>query len=142
MSAMDRSRHGPVSAATFQVEIDGVGTADFSACRGLGGSSRHLAVHEGGHPGVRLFPDDFHWEPLLLERGLVSDPALWTWFREGEARDGRIAILAGDGTVVGRWSFQRGRVARWRTSDLDASVAAVAIESIEIVHEGVQWEAT
>ena len=127
------------SSAWFQVDIDGLSAVAFASCRGLGGRSKYLAVNEGGRDTPRLFTDEVTWNPILLERGFTADPELFDWFDRGAPRDGTVSLLGSDGGVVSRWRFERGRVARWDTSDLDAAVAAVSLESVEIVHEGLRW---
>jgi phage tail-like protein len=124
----------------FRVSVEGVGEAAFSACRGLGGRAGLLAVREGGHEGLRLFRDDVRWEPVVLERALGADRGLWEWFRSGEPRDGSIDLLAADGSVAARWTFRRGRAARWSAPELDAAAPSIAIEELELVHEGLSAE--
>ena len=127
------------SSARFQVDIDGLSAVAFASCRGLGGQARYLAVNEGGREVPRLFSDDVIWNPIVLERGVTVDSDLFDWFDRGMPRDGTVSLLGLSGSVVSRWRFERGRVARWKTSDLDAAVQTVSLESIEIVHEGLRW---
>ena len=56
------------------------------------------------------------------------------------ARDGAITLLDPSGTAVARWTFSRGRPTEWRGPTLDAANVSVALEELEIVHEGLKWE--
>jgi phage tail-like protein len=49
-------------------------------------------------------------------------------------------LLADDGTDLVRWTFVDGWVAKYESSDLNAKANEVAIETIEIAHEGLSRE--
>jgi phage tail-like protein len=127
--------------SSFRVEIDGIGEASFSRCGGLGARVEVIRLEEGGAPGPRLLPGDIHWDPLVLERGWVRDRRLWEWFGSHEPRGGSIEILGTEGEAIGRWTFVRGWPSRWSGPSFDASRDEIALEILEIVHEGLRWEA-
>ena len=126
--------------ASFRVEIDGIGEAVFIRCRGLGARVEVVAVREGGAPGPRLLPGDVSWDPILLERGWIRDRRIWEWFQSREARSGSVDLLAPDGSLLGRWTFAGGWPARWTGPSFDADRDEIALEALEIVHEGLRWE--
>jgi phage tail-like protein len=130
----------PIGAGLFLVEIDGIQAAAFSSCRGLGGSAGFLAVREGGADEPRWFPEGRSWEPLRLERGCASGSDLWDWFISGAPREGAVTLLEPSGRAAGRWAFTRGRATRWQGPALEASGSRLALEAVEIVHEGLRWE--
>lgn len=138
----EASAPGAWSAARFQVEFAGIPPMGFVRCRGLQGATSYISVREGGRDAPLLFPGETRWEPLIIERLLQPEPSLWGWFARGDARDGRIVLLAPNGEPVGAWRLRAGRPSRWWGVDLDAGGRAVAVETLEIVHEGVEWEAT
>jgi len=127
-------------AGNFRIEVGGLSSVGFSRCHGLGGTTRYLAVPEGGACAPRLFADDRQWAPFRLERAFDADPGLLDWYRKGDARDGSIVLLSARGDEAARWCFHRGRVARWWGPSLDARQQGVAIEAVEIIHEGVECE--
>jgi len=126
--------------SSFRIEIDGLGEASFSRCSGLGARVEVVRASEGGAAGPRLLPGEVRWDPLVLERGWVQDPRLWEWFESGEPRSGAVEILTPDGAPAGRWSFRRGWPARWSGPSFDAGRDEIALEVLEIVHEGLRWE--
>ena len=126
--------------AAFQVEIEGLGGASFSRASGLGARVEVVRVQEGGVPSPRLLPGEVLWEPLVLERGWIEDPRLWRWFQSREPRSGSVSLLAPDGSPRGRWSFERAWPSRWQGPSFDANRDEVALELLEIVHEGLRWE--
>ena len=126
--------------SSFRIEIDGIGEAGFSRCRGLGARIEVVPVREGGAEGPRLLPGDVVWEPIVLERGWVRDRRLWEWFESHEPRGGAVEILTPEGEAAGRWTFRRGWPARWSGPSFDAARDELALEVLEIVHEGLRWE--
>ena len=99
--------------------------------------------NEGGRNGAVLkFPTRVSWTNLTLKRGMTSSSELWDWhysFVEGRGkrRDG-IVVLQNDLHVpVNIWHFKRGLPVKWSGPALHASQNNVAIETLEIAHEGL-----
>ncbi len=138
MTAADPSAPPPLSSGCFRIEIEGIAAGGFSACSGLEGAAEFLAIREGGSESPRLFRGGIQWQPIRLERGFSSSPELWSWFQSGEPRNGSVVLLAADGSEACRWIFRRGRPARWSAPSLEAREEGVALEAVEIVHEGLQ----
>ena len=78
---------------------------------------------------------------IVLERGVVADRELHEWFARGDRREGAIVLLAPGGKEAARWSFHRGWPCRWEGPALHAWSQAVALERLEIAHEGLAWVA-
>ncbi|MBI4585641.1 MAG: phage tail protein [Planctomycetes bacterium] len=138
MNGIDPSAPAPLTAGRFRIEIEGVAAGGFAACSGLEGAAAFLTIREGGSESPRLFRGGVQWQPIRLERGFSSSPELWSWFQSGEPRNGSVVLLSADGSEAGRWIFSRGRPARWSAPSLDAREEGVALEAVEIVHEGLQ----
>ena len=140
----DRERgllHDVASDTRFELEIERVPAVGVAAVRGLGARARFLSVPEGGVAQPRLFVEDTRWEPLVVERVVCAgSPPLLEWFASGDPRDGAILLLQSDRRRFGRFVFHRGRPARWWGPELDAHGNWVALEALEIVHEGVVWQ--
>ena len=98
-----------------------------------------LEYAEGGAGRVRRFRGDILYAPVVLERGVTEDRELYEWFLSGELRDGAIVLLSGMGKEVTRWEFRGGWPCSWDGPDLDAGFTQVALERLEIVHEGLRW---
>lgn len=115
----------------------------FSECSGLDMS---LEVHElmegGGNDTVLKFPTRIKPATLTLKKGLTQRADLWNWFYgfvlgNGRRRDGLIVVNDGAGNPHTTWGFRRGLPVKYAGPQLNASQSAVAIESIEIAHEGL-----
>jgi phage tail-like protein len=117
---------------------------DFSEVRGLGGDLEVMSYPEGGANGYsHQLPIRHSWSRIILRRGVVSDPGLWWWYQVGltnslgARRDGAIILLTPSGQPAVSWCFFGGLAAKWIGPDLSATQNAVAVESLEIAHEGL-----
>lgn len=80
---------------------------------------------------------------LELTRGVTDSDALWTWLREwveGEAnpRDVRVFLLDGEGNRARGWRCRRATPTRWSGPELVADRNAVATETLELAHDGLE----
>jgi len=117
----------------------------FAEVKGLGGELEVFAYAEGG---VNDFAHQLSvrhtWGRITLRRGLIRDLALWVWYQAGltgslgARRDGCIAVCDETGSPAIVWSFRRGLATKWLGPDLNASQSAVAIDGLEIAHEGLE----
>jgi phage tail-like protein len=88
-------------------------------------------------PGLKKFPS------IVLKRGIIGDLDAFTWFQLGalgtvDRREGAIIMRDEERNEVMRWKFVRGWACKYTGPSLKADSSAVAIESIEICHEGMQ----
>jgi phage tail-like protein len=125
-------------SAIFDVALGG-----FSECSGLEMSLKTEDVREGGVNGaVQHFPSRVEWGAITLKKGVGSGTTLWDWhygFVEGRGkrRDGVIVLLNDLHMPNNIWYFSRGLPTKYSGPQMNASQNAVAIESIEIMHEGI-----
>ncbi len=74
---------------------------------------------------------------------MVRDPGLFFWYQAGltqsigARRDGAIILLTASGMPALGWIFRGGLAAGWKGPQLKGGENAVAVESIEIAHEGL-----
>jgi len=124
-------------SAIFDAALGG-----FSECSGLEMSLKTEDYREGGNNGAVLhFPSRVEWGNITLKKG-VAGSGLWDWhfgFVEGRGkrRDGVIALLNAQMLPVNIWHFRRGLPIKYGGPSLNAAQSGVAIESIEIAHEGL-----
>lgn len=116
----------------------------FQEVTGLGAELEVTTYPEGGvNDHVHQLPLRHSWGRITLRRGVVRDAGLWTWYEAGltqslgARRDGVVMLLTPMGTPAVAWSFKAGLAARWTGPELRAGQDAVAVESIEIAHEGL-----
>lgn len=138
------SRRDPLAAFNIRVEIDGVAVAAFTECSGLTAETDVIAYREGTDHRVRYLPGLTKYDRLTLKRGLTLDRSLWDWHRavvngQVERRSGSIILLDDSRQEVARWTFHDGWPAKWEGPTLKAGGSDIAIETLEIVHEGLEW---
>ncbi len=115
----------------------------FSECGGLEATMAVDEYREGGrNDAVLRFPGRITHPNLRLRRGLAVSEELWEWHEQfiqgrGKRRDGVIELLDDDREAVRTWRFRRGLPVHWVGPALNANTSAVAIEELEIAHEGL-----
>jgi phage tail-like protein len=141
MAAADRT--DPYLGYRFKVEIDGLLVAGFTTVRGLEVRMEPESYQEGGvNDYAHQLPTRTDSPRLVLERGVTDSEAFLTWIR-GVApgtvgrQDGRVVVLDETGQEVRGYQFLRAYPVRWSGPELSASQGAVAVESVELVHEGL-----
>lgn len=116
----------------------------FSECVGLESTMQVEEYREGGrNDGVLKFPGRIAGANIRLKRGVAISTDLWKWHEAylrgtGKRRDGVIELLDDGGDVVGTWRFRRGIPIRWVGPNLVAGQSSVAVEELEIAHEGLK----
>ena len=137
------TRKDPYRSYHFLVEIDGITRAGFRECSGLD-SSQDIIEYREGNDGLtaRKLPGLVKYSNITLSRGLTDDAQLWEWRKKAmdgkvELKNGSIVLLDETGTEKLRWNFMNGWPSKWAGPSLNASGNEVAIETLEIAHEGV-----
>jgi phage tail-like protein len=138
-------RNDPFKAFNFLVEIEGITQAAFSEVSGLESETAVIEYRAGGEKvnAVRKLPGLTKFGNIVLRRGVTQDAELWNWRKsivEGDIdrRNGTIVLLDDKRNEVVRWSFRNGWICKWEGPALNATANEVAIETIEIAHEGLE----
>jgi len=137
-------RDDPYKAFNFLVEIDGISIAAFCEVSGLTSETDVIEYRNGSDKlnTVRKLPGLTKYANIVLKHGITQDNQLWNWrkaIEQGTAdrRNGSIVLLDDERNPVRRWHFSNGWVAKFDGPDLNAKANDVAIETIEIAHEGL-----
>jgi phage tail-like protein len=145
-------RNDPYLAVNFQVVIAGVlddGQAiqgSFAEVSGLDVEVSPIEYRNGSEDiTVRKIPGLRKYSNILLKRGMTGDLTLWTWIKsvlEGNVQraDGTITLLDESRQPVMKWTFRRAWPCRWTGPTLNAKGNEIAIETLEICHEGLDLE--
>jgi phage tail-like protein len=136
-------RNDPYKAFNFLVEIDGVARAAFSEVSGLESETAVIEYRTGNDNAIRKLPGLTKFANITLRRGVTQDPELWNWRKsivEGnpDRRNGSIILLDDQRNPVVRWNFRNGWPCKWEGPALNAKANEVAIETLEIAHEGLE----
>lgn len=137
-------RLDPYLAFRFVVEIEGLLVAGFTEVSGLSAEVTPFAYKEGGlNEYEHQLPGPATWPRLVLKRGLTDFDNLWRWHqdvRRGTIRRRNGSIILGGESVghgIYRWNFVGAYPVKWVGPELRAASATVAVESVELVHEGI-----
>jgi len=138
--------HNFATVYRFHVElsINDTPIAGFSEVSGLSAEAEFEEYAEGGvNSFVHRFPSRIRYEPIVLRRGMTSSPILWEWFAKTidgnvERKDGSIILYDEHFNELRVWDFQDAFPVKWIGPTLDASGSDLAIEQLEIVHNGIK----
>jgi len=129
------------------LEIDGVTKAGFSEVSGLASETEVIEYREGNEKvnTPRKIPGLTKYTNITLKWGVTADKSLWNWYQtviDGQVRraNGSIVLLDESRNEILRWNFRNAWPCKWEGPTLQASGNEVAIESIEIAHEGFELE--
>ena len=131
----------PAQAALVRLVAAGA----FQEVKGLGADLEVTSYPEGGvNDYIHQLPVRHSWSRLSLRRGIVRDISLWLWYQAGLSgslgarRDGCVILLTGGGVPAISWIFKAGLAAKWQGPELNAQQGAVAMEGLEIAHQGLR----
>jgi phage tail-like protein len=146
---MPDERRDPLPVFCFKVDIKGIeGALFFKSVSGLRYEIETIPVREGGNNSTTYqLVGGTKWSNLVLKMGYTAQSAkngLLKWRDEwlgeggGTRRNGTITILDTALKPQTAWTWSRGLPVKWELSELDASKSELAIETIEIAHEGLK----
>jgi phage tail-like protein len=141
----DGTRNDPYGQFNFQIEISGVAVGGFSEVSGLSTDSNIIEYREGNEKfgTVRKLPGLIKYSNIVLKRGWTKDKGLWIWRKkvlDGKTSrtHGSIVLLDESRAVALRWNFREGWPSKWEGPPLNGKTSEVAIEMLEIAHEGLE----
>lgn len=142
--ATTASRVDPFMAFRFEVRLDDLPVGGFSDCGGLTVETEFFDYPEGGvNDHLQRFPGRSRQQNLVLKRGIV-DRGLWEWHDElvhGVVRFRNGTVLVHDPSGVRtelQFEFRRALPVKWSGPELSAGNGAVAVESVELAHHGLE----
>ena len=128
----------------FRVEIEGIAASDFLTVSGIEAAVNVVDYRNGGDKlsSPRKLPGEAGFTNLILRRGLTADLSLWEWMRqtlEGQVSRRNISIVLLDDAreAVLRFNVVNAWPVKWTGPALNAESSDVAIETLEITHEGL-----
>lgn len=143
------TRKDPLPVFCFKVSLpvpgaDSAAEAYFKGVTGLKYETESIPVKAGGvNDTTYMLVGATKWSPITFKQGFTQSSKLLQW-REawiagnGARIDGKIMMLDTAMNVKKTWTFKRGWPTKWELSELDASKSEIAIESLEITHEGLK----
>jgi len=136
-------RTDPYLGFRFHVELDGLIVAGFSEVSGLSVELETETYEEGGvNSFTHVLPTRLSYPNITLERGLTDSTELFMWMNEAKRgaptrKNGRVLLRDSTGKEVRGWHFRDGYPVSWEGPELGADGGTVAVERIEIAHNGL-----
>jgi phage tail-like protein len=138
-------RLDPYMAFNFVVEIEGLLVGGFSQVSGLESNIEVTPYREGGlNRYEHKLAGPVSYPNLVLTHGLTAIDTLWNWYDNTtkgiiKRKNGTIMLLDRQHIPVTWWDFLSAYPVKWTGPQLNASNATeVAVEQIELVHEGLR----
>ncbi len=141
------ARPEPHTVSHFSVVFDGVIDSPISFCEvtGLGAEVAVIEYRAGGSLTAHKLPGLARYSNIVLKRGITQDLTLWNWMRqilEGNVvrANGRIQLLNERREPVMTWRARNAFPTRYQGPEFRANGNDVAIETLELSHEGLEIE--
>jgi len=136
----------------FHVEIGSITEAAFTECTGLDMGHEPFLYEEGGENSfVHKFPARTKYSNIVLKRGVLLSNEIFAWYREMEnaMRQGlpfaqgcfrtvtiRLYTSQEQGTMM-IWNLDKAFPVKWTGPTFNTDEAAVAVETLEFAHHGI-----
>lgn len=141
------TRVDPLRTFNFRLEIDGLTVGSFRECSGLAADGNSIDYREGTDIprsvrkliGLQTYPN------ITLKRGYTTNHELWDWYTNivngiADRRNGSVILMDEQRKDVLRWSVENMWIKKIEGPTLNATANEVAVESVELVHEGLALE--
>jgi phage tail-like protein len=137
-------RDDPFRGFNFKVEIDGVARNGFREISGLDMSTDVVEYRNGNDTigTASKLPGLHKYSNITLKDGITMDDSLWVWRKtvidkKTERKNGSIILCDEAGEEKIRWNFREGWPTKYTCPTLNATGNEVAVETLEIAHEGL-----
>ncbi|NEW61367.1 phage tail protein [Sulfurovum sp. bin170] len=144
---MADSRAKKILNFRFLVEFNGIVVGGFSEVSGFEQTIETEDYREGGGYFVHKLPKAVVQSTLKLKSGMSVDDELWRWFSRcrdavlyGQALEKKsikVTMLDEARGVQTYFVFNNAYPIKWSSTTLSATSNSVAIEELEIAHEGM-----
>jgi phage tail-like protein len=142
-------RDDPYGGYNFELVLTGI-SDDGKAVKGSFAEVSGLEVdvpaidYRNGSEDIRVrkIPGLKKYNAVVLKRGIIGDLALWNWIRlamQGQVKRTEAAIVLNDENrrEVMRWNLTRAWPSKWTGPGLNAKNNEIAMETLELSHEGL-----
>jgi phage tail-like protein len=139
-------RNDPFGSYHFDVTLENGGTYRFKSCSGLKSETKVEEIYEGGrNSSTRKLVGQTTFTNIVLKQGFASPVSdLYTKYQEFlKGKRSRLNLSIKQMGPSGRqaiWIVQQAWICKWEGPDFDASKNEISIESIEIAHEGFEFD--
>ena len=140
-------RNDPLPVFSFLVDLGMEGQAFFKGVSGLRYETEVVPVRVGGvNDTTYNLVGATKWTNLVFKQGFTKSSSLIKWRQEW--MQGKMNRIGGTITQLdtalqpkAQWTFVRGWPCKWDIAEFDASKSELAIETLEIAHDGLTYKA-
>ncbi len=140
-------RVDPFRSFNFRVEFDGLTVGSFRECSGLAADGNSVDYREGTDVprSVRKLVGLQTYSNITLKKGYTTNTELWDWYKKivngvPDRRHGSIILMDEARKDVMRWSVENAWIKKIEAPGFNATANEIAVESVELVHEGLSLE--
>jgi len=150
MATPTTTRKDPLPVFCFLVRFTNLpGNVEgfFKSVSGLKFETEVVPVSAGGANDTTFqLPGATKWGNLVFKQGFTKSSALISWrqqWLQGQMTRSGGTIIQLDTALkpAAQWDFVRGWPCKWEIGEFDASKSELAIETLEICHEGLTFKA-
>jgi phage tail-like protein len=151
LDVADARTADPPFGARFVLSVDGVQIGAFTEISGLAVTIDVEELAEGGqNQFTHKLLGRMKWPNLVLKRGVTDTDALFEWLarcsgdgftgagNRVDGKNGEVQVLSSQGSPVRSWHFTNAKPVRWTGPRLAASSNELAVEELEVCHNGFQ----
>jgi phage tail-like protein len=143
-------RNDPYRNFRYRLEIDGITQAGFSEATVPDTTVDVIEYREGNEPNpatVRKLTGLTKYGNLSLKWGITDSMELYNWHKDvtlGKIESDKlrknisVIVIDEEGNDKSRWNFVQAWPTKYDAPDLTAKGNDVSIETLEIVHEGME----
>jgi len=139
-------RNDPYRNFRYRVEIDGITQAGFSEATVPDITVEPIDYREGNEANpaaVRKLTGLTKYGNVTLKWGITDSMDLYNWHKnvtlgKTERKNISVIVIDEEGNDKSRWNFVEAWPTKYDAPDLNAKGTDVSIETLEIVHEGVE----
>ena len=143
----DNLRNDPLPVFSFWVDLGMGDQAYFKGVAGLRYETETVPVRAGGvNDTTYNLVGATKWTNLVFKQGFTKSSALIQWRQEW--MQGKMNRIGGTITQLdtalqpkAQWTFVRGWPCKWDIAEFDAAKSELAIETLEIAHDGLTFKA-
>ena len=145
MPSVDRISD-PFGSHFFALEVNGQEIAHFMECSGLKSTATVFEIEEGGMNGMtHKRPGQSKWDNIVLRFATNASQELLSWrdeflqdqFGSRPTNSGSIIMYDNERNEIRRYSFTNCWPVSWEGPQFNAGSSELAVETLEIAHEGL-----
>ena len=140
----------PVFCFKVQLNIPKFGNADafFKSVSGIRFETEVVPVRAGGVNDTTFqLPGATKWSNIVLKQGFTGSSALLQWrqawiqgsMKKNRIESGKIIQLDTALQPKATWTFFNAWPCKWEIAEFDASKSELAIETLELAHDGITF---